>query len=79
MDLPLCEDEGVWSNKKAADWQRLFGIGGAPDRVRQAFAKHVSRAAERHGACAVAGNPEGGSGEEFGAIKKPLIGSGFLV
>src|SRR5690554_4492094 len=34
MDLPLCEDEGVWSNKKAADWQRLFGIGGAPDRIR---------------------------------------------
>ena len=33
---------------------------GAPDRVRQAFAKHVSRAAERHVACAVAGNPEGG-------------------
>ena len=49
---------------------------GAPDRVRQAFAKHVSLAAERRRVYEVAGNPEGDS--ECGlAKKKNLLEAGF--
>jgi hypothetical protein len=49
---------------------------GAPDRVKQALAKHVSRAAERRRVNEVAGNPEGGSKCRM-QKKKNLLEAGF--